>query len=134
MQRRSRSALPEEWPLMLRQVIRAAELECPRGHGRALRELSALALRKIPARGIFDPAARGEHELFAAIELVAQTHLDLSDAQAGWRSALDAATLDFDRRDAIEGAALHVQTASDTAYFYAGLAFGLVAVSMYRPG
>jgi len=33
--------------------------------------------------------------------------------------------LDFDRRDKIEQAALHVQTVSDTAYFYAGLMFGL---------
>jgi hypothetical protein len=133
MQRRSRSAVLPEWPSTLQQLVRAAELECPRGHGKALRELSALALRKVPARGIFDPAARGEHELFAAIESIAETHLQLSPARAGWRAALDAAALDFDRRDAIEGAALQVQTVSDTAYFYAGLAFGLVAMCTYRP-
>jgi hypothetical protein len=132
MQRRSRSAVLPEWPPTLQQVIHAAELECPRGHGKALRDFSALAFRKVPARGIFDPAARGEHELFAAIESVAQTHLELSQAKAGWRAALDAAALDFGRRDAIEGAALQVQTVSDTAYFYAGLAFGLVAMCMYR--
>jgi len=133
MQRRPRSAPIPEWPPTLQQVIHAAEIECPRGHGKALRELSALAVRKVPARGIFDPGARGEHELFAAIESVAQTHLELAQAKVGWRAALDAAALDFGRRDAIEGAALEVQAVSDTAYFYAGLAFGLVAMCMYRP-
>lgn len=132
MHRRSRSVALAEWPPILRYVIQAAELECPRGHARALRELSALALRKVPARGIFDPAVRGEHEMFAAIESVAQTHLELAGARAGWQAALDAAALDFGRRDAIEGSALQVQTVSDTAYFYAGLAFGLTSVCLFR--
>jgi uncharacterized protein involved in type VI secretion and phage assembly len=99
-----------------------------------LLELTALALSKAPARGIFDPTARGEHELFAAIESVAQTHLDLADARAAWRSALQSAALTLDRRDEIERAALQVQGVSDTAYFYAGLAFGLAAVCIYRTG
>ena len=132
MHRRSQSVAFAEWPLVLRRVIQAAELECPRGHAKALRELSALALRKVPARGIFDPATRGEPDLFAAIEAVAHTHLDLADARAGWQAALDAAALDFGRRDAIEGSALQVQTVSDTAYFYAGLAFGLTSVCLFR--
>jgi hypothetical protein len=123
-----------EWPPTLRHLIRAAERECPRGHAEALLELTALAISKVPARGIFDPAARGEHELFAAIESVAQTHLELPDARAAWRRALEAAALNLDRRDEIERAALQVQGVSDTAYFYAGLAFGLAAVCIYRSG
>jgi hypothetical protein len=116
----------------LRFVIRAAELECPRGHADALLELTALAMRKIPARGIFDPTVRGEHELFAAIEAVAHAHLELTEARRDWRDALEAAALDLEKRDRVEMAALHVQTISDSAYFYAGLAFGMAFTSGYR--
>ena len=132
--RRSRSVTLAEWPPTLRHLIRAAELECPRGHAEALLELTALALSKVPARGIFDPAARGEHELFAAIESVAQSHLELAGARTAWRAALDAAGLSLNERDEIERAAVQVQGVSDTAYFYAGLAFGLAAVCIYRSG
>jgi len=131
--RRSRSGAQAEWPTTLRQLIRAAELECPHGHAEALVELTALALRKVPSRGIFDPAARGEHELFVAIESVARAHLELAEARTAWRTALKGAALSFDRRDEIERAALQVQTVSDTAYFYAGLAFGLAATYLYGP-
>jgi hypothetical protein len=132
--RRSQSVDLTEWPLPLRQIIRAAERECPRGHAAALRELTALAITKVPSRGIFDPAARGEHELFAAIESVAQAHLELADARTAWRTALRAAALDLQARDEVERAALQLQTVSDTAYFYAGLAFGLASAVAYRAG
>ena len=131
--RQSRSATPAEWPRTLRWVIEAAEHECPRGHASALRELTALALRKVPARGIFDPAVRGEEDLFAAIESVAKVHLEFVDARMAWRSALDATSLNLDQRDALEQAALQVQSVSDTAYFYTGLAFGLTFVYVSRP-
>jgi hypothetical protein len=135
MRRRSSSSpTPAEWPFHLRQVIRAAERECPRGHADALRELTALALTKAPARGIFDPSARGEHELFGAIEGVAKNHLGLTGARVAWQGAVRGAHLELEARDRIERAALQVQTVSDTAYFYAGLAFGLVSVSLYRAG
>ena len=133
MRRRRSSSEPfADWPPPLRRLIRAAELECPPGHAEALRELTTLALHKVPARGVFDPAARGEQELFAAIEAVAKTHLDLAEARAAWRSAITAAKLDLDRRDDIERTALQVQSVSETAYFYAGLAFGLAYLSLCR--
>jgi hypothetical protein len=132
--RRSRSTSPGHWPATLRQLIEAAALECPRGHAEALMELTALAFRKVPARGLFDPAARGEDDMFAAIEKVAHAHLGLGGARAASRKALDEAALDLERRDHIERATLQVQTASDTAYFYAGLAFGLVSACLYRTG
>ena len=130
--RQSRSVMYTEWPRTLRWIIQAAERECPPGHAQALRELTALALHKIPSRGIFDPAARGEEDLFAAIESVAKAHLELVDARIAWRSALKAASLNLERRDAIEQAALDVQSVSDTAYFYTGLAFGLAFVCVSR--
>ena len=128
----SRPATFADWPPALRHLIRAAELECPRGHAEALVDLTTLALRKIPVRGIFDPTARGEHEVFAAIESVARAHLELTDARLAWRAALEGSGLALERRDEIERTALQVQSVSDTAYFYAGLAFGLAAVCVYR--
>jgi hypothetical protein len=130
--RRSSTTTLADCPLPLGRLIKAAAVECPPGHAEALRELTTLALRKVPARGVFDPAAKGEHELFVAIESVAHTHLELADARAAWRGAVEASGLDLDRRDDLERAALQVQSASDTAYFYAGLAFGLTYLSMCR--
>jgi len=129
MRRVPSSASSAEWPSTLRQIIRAAERECPSGHAEALGELTALALTKVPSRGIFDPTWRGEHELFAAIESVAQAHLELASARKAWRSALRAAAMDVETRDRVERAALQIQSVSDTAYFYAGLAFGLAYAS-----
>jgi hypothetical protein len=130
--RQSRSVTPADWPRTLRWVIQAAEHECPPGHAQALRELTALALHKIPSRGIFDPAVRGEEDLFSAIESVAAAHLELVEARIAWRNALEAASLTLGRRDALEQTALQVQSASDTAYFYTGLAFGLAFVHVSR--
>src|SRR5690242_14972640 len=132
--RRTRPPSLADPPPALRHVIQSARLECPRGHAQALIEFTTLALRKIPSRGIFDPGARDDHDLFAAIEAVADAHLRFSEARASVRAALDAADLDLERRDAIERAVFQVQSVSDTAYFYAGLAFGLVATTIYRHG
>jgi hypothetical protein len=128
--RRSRSVVLPDWPAILRRVIRAAEAECPRGHAEVLVELSALALRKVPARGIFDPSIHGEHEFFTDIESVASAYLELTQARTAWRGALDAARLSAEHRDEIEARALALQTISDTAYFYTGLAFGLTFCSL----
>lgn len=130
--RRSSAAGAPDWPAAIRLIVLAAERECPDGHASALRELLGVALAKVPARGVFDPTCRGDDELFAAIEHVALGHLELEGARRTWRIAIDAAELDVERRDLVESAALEVQTASDTAYYYAGLAFGLVAMSLYR--
>ena len=123
---RRSSEFPRDWPATLRRVFKAAEGECPRGHAEALRDLTTLALRKVPARGIFDPGARDEEELFVAIEDVARAHLELTPARNAWREALEGSGLSLEQRDALERSALGAQSVSDTAYFYAGLAFGLV--------
>src|SRR5262249_8762375 len=96
-----------------------------------LLELTNLAIHKIPVRGIFDPTARGEHELFNAIESVARAHFAFGDARTSWRNALDDPSLSLEQRDEIEHAAMQVQTISDTTYFYAGMAFGLVFKSVW---
>jgi hypothetical protein len=130
--RRSQRAQPADLPQALRHIMRAAQHECPHGHADALQELTMLAVNKVPGRGIFDPSIRSEEDLYKAIEVVGRKYLELADARAAWRGALDAAALGLERRDDIEHAALQLQAVSDTAYYYAGLAFGLVAVYVYR--
>jgi hypothetical protein len=133
MRRRSRvSTETVDLPAHLRQVIRAARRECPRGHAGALRDLTALAIRKVPARGIFDPTTRDEQDLFRAIETIADRHLGRAPARAAWKTAVRRGDLPLDARDRIERAALQAQAVSDTAYFYTGLAFGLTWLSVYR--
>lgn len=137
MRRRSPSSsrsLPRaiDVPPPLRLLIRAAERECPSGHAGALRELTSLALTKVPARGIFDPTWRGEQELYAAIDAVAIRHLGMTGARQAWRRAVNGARLELEARDRLEHAALRVQAVSDTSYFYTGLAFGLTGVTLYR--
>jgi hypothetical protein len=129
MRSRSRSSAGTvDLPVDLRRLIHAARRECPKGHANALRDLGALAARKVPARGIFDPTSRGEQALFTAIDVIANRHLGRARARSAWRTAVRGAHLDFDARDRIERAALQLQDVSDTAYFYAGLAFGLTWV------
>ncbi len=117
-----------DWPLHVHRIIHAAERECPRGHAKAIRELVALACVKVPSRGVYDPGWRGEHELFAAIDAVANRHLGLASARAGWKAALRRSRVELAVRDEIERATLELQSVSDTAYFYTGLAFGLCSL------
>ena len=129
--RRAHGEARADWPRTLHRVLEAAEAECPRGHAGALRQLTGLAFHKVVSRGLFDPAIRGEDDLFAAIEAAATTHLDLAAARVIWRQALDQCELTLDQRNTVEEAALQVQSVSDTAYFYAGLAFGLAFVYVH---
>jgi hypothetical protein len=137
MRRRSRTSTDRavavaDLPVPLRRVIRAAERECPPGHAGALRDLTRLAFRKVPARGIFDPTIRDEQDLFRAIETVANRHLGHRASRAAWRRAIRRARLPLEACDRIERAAVEAQTVSDIVYFYAGLAFGLTWVSVAR--
>ncbi len=124
-QRQPRSSVPTHWHRALRALIESAARECPHGHAEALRALTALALQKAPARGVFDPGLHGHDDLYSAIEAVAREHLDFAPATRDWRKAIQSAGMKLEQRDDVERAALRLRTASDTAYFYAGLAFGL---------
>jgi len=120
-------------PVPVRRVIRAAERECPKGHARALRDLSRLATRKAPARGIFDPTIRGEDDLFREIESIADRHLGSRASRKALNRAIRRARLEMEARDRIERAALEARTVSDIVYFYTGLAFGLTWLSHRDP-
>jgi hypothetical protein len=130
--RRSSSPTRTAVPPALLPIVRAAQTQCPSGHADALAALLILASQKVPARGIFDPGVRDEPDFYLEIETVAKAHLEFGEARAAWRKALKAANLGIDLRDDIEAAALDVAGISDTAYFYTGLAFGLVFASPWR--
>ena len=130
--RTDRAVAVADLPVPLRRVIRAAERECPKGHAGALRDLTKLAVRKVPARGIFDPTIRDEQDLFRAFETVADRHLGHRASRAAWKRAIRRARLPLETRDRIERAAVEAQTVSDIVSFYAGLAFGLTWVTVCR--
>ncbi len=116
------------YPLWLQRVLTAATITRPMPEAKAFAALVALAYAQVPLRGIFDPGSRDEPEpeLSTTIDEIARTHLGLGAAITSWRDTLTDANLTFERKDAVEEAALHVQEISDTARFYAGLACGLV--------
>lgn len=59
-----------------------------------------------------------------AIDRVARQYLDLDEAGGELKEALSV-VVEFAQRDPIESALNDVRSASEAAYFYAGLAFGL---------
>jgi hypothetical protein len=115
-------------PGLLVEVARDAARECPPGHAQALRALGSLAIVKVPSRGIlWAPGDAVEEDLYSGIRLVAERYLGAAKANAAWRRALDAidAKTTFEELNAVEGAVLHANWLSQTAHFYAGVAFGV---------
>jgi hypothetical protein len=92
------------------------------GAARALAEFSALARWVVPTRGVFVP---NDNEVAVAIERIAKQHLDLERARKAFRDALSVVE-PFEQRDAIASAQNLTQIVSDEAYFYAGLAIGVM--------
>jgi hypothetical protein len=97
------------------------------GEADFLTEVSRLAVRNVGFRGLLAP----DPELYKPIEDLAKAHLDFADAKKEFHAALERVKK-FRRRDAIESAANRVQSVSDTAYYYAGLAFGLTLADLSR--
>lgn len=96
------------------------------GEGTALRAFGALARVQIPARGVFAPI---ENELYAAIDGIANEHLDLATLRKAFGSAL-VGIEPLTKLDEIEVAANEFCAVSDIAYFNAGLAFGITLAEL----
>lgn len=88
---------------------------------RALQKFGTLARWVVPVYGVFVPS---HNEIAVAIEHIANQHLALGRAREEFRNALSVVE-PFERRDAIETAQNLVRSASDEAYFYAGVAIGV---------
>lgn len=95
-----------------------------RGESDALRALGLLAATRVPARGVF---ASSEGDLDKAIDQIANKHLGFKVPRKEFFDAT-AGVEPFALRDRIESASNHLRTVSDTAQFYAGLAFGVTLV------
>ena len=125
---RSRKALGALAP-SLELVVKALEEHyrengLRRGESDALRALGELAATQVPARGVF---ASSEGDLDKAIDQIAKKHLGFKTPRKEFFAAT-AGVEPFALRDRIESAANHLRTVSDTAQFYAGLAFGVTLV------
>lgn len=122
---RHNSKKTKDLPALLVRLIRAAETNDFDSEHSAdpdvLRACGALALRIIPAHGVFVP---GRDDVSVAIERIAADLLAFHDARLEYRAALKAVE-PFEKRDAIDVARSGLMSASDDAYFYAGLAFGI---------
>jgi hypothetical protein len=125
---RHRSTKKGALPKALVRLIDAARKSTTDGEGGdisgapgALRDFGALALWALPVHGVFVP---NNTVVEVGIARIAREHLGLKRAEREFRDALGAVE-SFEQRDPIESAHHHVQSESDQAYFYAGLAFGL---------
>jgi hypothetical protein len=118
---RHHSSKARSLPPLLVRLIEAAKDSGNNGSAEALRSFGALALIALPTRGVLVP---DDNDIGMLIECGAREHLGLEDAKRAFRRAIKAVEC-FEARDAIESAHNQVQGASDEAYFYAGLAFGV---------
>jgi hypothetical protein len=111
---------------LLVRLIQAAEDSNTPAHAIALRKLGALALWAIPIRGVL---VANDEDVCPVIDRVAKQHLGLDTARSEFRNAIKVIE-QFEIRDRIESSHNHVQSASDEAYFSAGLAFGVTLADL----
>jgi hypothetical protein len=109
---------------MLESLIEALEgqdADHRSGAAGALRAFGHLAALEIPNRGAFAPH---DPDLYSAIEAIADKHLGFREP----RKEFSDSTMEIEDpelRERIQSTANHMQTISDQAYFYSGLAFGI---------
>jgi hypothetical protein len=118
-------------PPLLVRVIHAARLapDDPvdrAGHDAALSELGQWALVYVPSHGVLAPA---EDDAYTAIQKVAVRHLQYGKARASWSKALRAIE-SIELRSEVESSQNWMQSESDNAYYYAGLACGITLADM----
>jgi hypothetical protein len=96
------------------------------GASEALRGFGALASRALPIHGVFVPK---NPDICVEIERVSKAHLGLEPARREFRKALKVVEA-FEQRNPIESAHTNLRSVEDEAYYYAGLAFGIVLASV----
>jgi hypothetical protein len=117
-------------PPLLVRVIEAARfdpdnLAARTGHAKLLEELSQWAVLYVPANGVLAP---GDEPAYNVIEAAAVRNLDYERAREAFRQALE--SVELNDRNAIEEAHNWLQSGSDIAYFYAGLACGITLADL----
>lgn len=96
------------------------------GHANALSMLGRLATLVVPARGVLAPV---EDDLYKFIDSVSTTYLSDRDHRKEF-SRLVAKVEPPETRHAMEATFTQALSDSDTAYFYAGLAFGITFANL----
>ena len=120
-------------PPLLLWLINAAKHSGRDGEGadlggtpEALRELGALASWALPIHGVFVP---NNSDISIEVERVSKAHLGLDRPGREFGRALKAVE-PFGLRSDLESAHNHLRTVEDEAYYYAGLAFGIVLANV----
>ena len=114
-------------PLLVRVIDAARHAEAHdseedrSGHANALQLLARLATVVVPARGVLAPV---DDDLYKFIDGVTTTYLSDIDHRKKFGQLL-AKVEPRELRTAIEATFAQAISDSDTAYFYAGLAFGV---------
>lgn len=129
--RRARKEKTVSLPPLLTRVIHAArkdlyDLVDRTGHDAALRELGQWALVYVPSRGVLAPF---EDTAYTVIRTIAVRHLQYKSAEAAFHKALRSIE-SIELRSDMENAQNWLQSASDRAYYYAGLACGITLADM----
>lgn len=129
--RRVRKENTVSLPPLLARVIHAARHAPPdpvdrTGHDAALRDLGRWALVYVPSHGVLAPS---EDDGYKAIQEIATRHLQYRKAHAAWSKALRAIE-SVEQRNDVENAQNWMQSESDNAYYYAGLACGITLTDM----
>lgn len=112
------------------QAVRATRSDPVSGRSReadALHAFAHLAHITIAAKGVLAP---GDNDLIDAVETIAHRHLD-KGSDARLRQALSRIE-PFGLRDPVEAAHTETMLATATAYYYFGLAVGLVFAVRHR--
>ncbi len=117
-------------PPMLDRLIYAEEHRGETTRAVALAAFGRLAMATIPTSGVFAPA--DDEQLYKLIEDIAHKQLGFTTLRDAIKEALSTVR-DLSERDAIEVAYTEFLTASDQAYFYAGLAFGAALAAFADP-
>jgi hypothetical protein len=92
------------------------------GHGAALLEYAEWAMITVPSRGVLAPS---DDRSFQIIQAIATRYLGYQRASRAFNVAL-ASVKDVSVASALESAENERRSISDDAYYYAGLACGLV--------
>ncbi|MGH9345858.1 MAG: hypothetical protein ACRD26_01195 [Vicinamibacterales bacterium] len=129
--RRVRNHLVPPLPPLLVRIIHAAN-KAPGdstdrgGQGAVLADLGQWALVQIPSRGVLAPA---DEHAYKAIHDIAMRHLPYREARRAFRTALSSVE-PVERRHDIESAQNWLRSVSDDAYYYAGLACGIILADL----
>lgn len=128
MRRKATSLSPAVERVVRAAAFAARDGDRGRGEAAALANFAQLAQLSVPARGVLAPI---DNAVIAAIHAVSSTHLGHDRVTRAFRRSLRRVKA-FEVRDAVDTSHTDVLLATATAYYYAGLAWGLTYMDINR--